>query len=246
MVNTFSPRRVRLLWQVEMQMLRRPILGLMGSIFIFTFVLPRMPWLMGNAWSVSTPFSYGIVQDIMVGLIITLLFGLWYLNRRMFFAEPMSFALIPARLDEKAVTLAGVCLLMLLAPQVVVVASFLLDYWVLGDLSLGILGRDYGRVLWAFSPVEWGLSSVLVVLLLSLMLLLTMAVSAMHIRSYVLSLFVSVVACSMVLWLMGYSVVVHMTSVLHAGKVVFNLLLLLLGNFFLARAIYRRLRTVSS
>lgn len=243
--TNFSIERVRLLCRAELKTHHRSLIGLLGLLFIFTAVLPRVPWLLGlsDSWSVSSPDEYNLGQDLALVLIFSTLSFLWYLNRKIFYPTPMSYATTPARLSEKAATFGIVFLTLVILQHMVVIVSFLVDAVMIADLPLSILWRDYSEM---FLEVQ-GMGELFsgyaleasVSLSLVLMTILFGIFCAMHVRHFLLGLFFACLSLIVQAWLLMLADV----GSDYTGKMVLVLLVALGAVGFLAHRIYHRLAT---
>lgn len=201
-LNQTALGRIGLFYMADMRTFGRTILSIMGMILCLIFLVPRIDLLFGGTyqdWAANYVDHYLGNSHVLYVLIVANLGSFAYLNKRMFSNDPMSFSLVPASLWEKVSGMIAVIVSIHLLGGACLVVTGLLDWLTLPAMTLETLFDSYhvrvGMMDHFFEAVanheywEAGLGAILVMLLI----LISEAFAALHIRNYMLSLLVAFV-----------------------------------------------------
>lgn len=161
-VQTSSIERIGLLLRTDLYTQRRNILYSLGALFLVIYIIPYLMLLVPDM--TYAEWSEGMLRDgvayrglrISVCFFVGSLMGLVYLNRRVQHAHPIAFALLPAKVGEKAVSLILFTLLSYSAPIVVyLLGEFLLFLTVQGGYPLSIPLENFISLPIIYQKNEW-------------------------------------------------------------------------------------------
>lgn len=185
--------RIAQLYKTDIKCQQRQMLSIVGFVFIIHYAIRYLSLLfVGNYEDWSREQTFDGLLVVSSGVVIALVMGYWYINRRFHALEPMPFSLVPARLREKCISLVLVMLSYIAVGVLSSLALFLLMWLQFPNVYLS----DLCDVPEAISDV-WGWDfdgwKVVVGSLVIILFHLITLWSSIRIRSYFLGIIASVV-----------------------------------------------------
>lgn len=187
--------RIRHSVVADLRTFARPLMAMSGLIFILTVLVPRIPVLFTLNYSV---WAYAYVDDYTPSIIFSVassvvgIYVLWYVNKRVFSAEPMPLSLTPTSLGEKALAMLFVGLILNMIGWLTSVVCITVDWLTLPMTTFPSLQPLEGVVSWSrlehTLSYEGGRLLLAVGIAYALLSLISLIYSAMRIRNFALSL----------------------------------------------------------
>lgn len=137
--------RIVQMMRVDFYTQQRGMIFTLGALALIIFVLPRLPLLYSDVsykvWARSIAVSDGVYSTIMMAIssFFGTLMSLVYLNRRVLHSHPIAFALLPARLWEKIVSIILSAIAICLSAMLVFAVSELFNMLTIGGYTSAVI-----------------------------------------------------------------------------------------------------------
>lgn len=187
--------RIRHSIVADLRTFARPFMAMSGLIFILIVLVPRIPVLFTLNYA---DWAYGYSADYMPRIVFSVasfivgIYTLWYVNKRVFSAEPMPLSLTPTSLGEKALTMLFVVLILNLIGWLTSVVCITIDWLTLPMTTFPSLQPLEGTVSWEMIEhmLAYEESRLLLAMGIAYALLsfISLIYSAIRIRNFALSL----------------------------------------------------------